>query len=90
MVGELSYSSDAALHQQLGRIEGKLDSLNTTISRAHRRIDDLEKDVKRLTGSVNQEVSQIKQVQAKHAVAVGGAASLLGAACAWIIGEVVG
>lgn len=44
-----------ALHQQLGRIEGKLDTLISTISRAHARIDALEKDV-----------TELKTVQAKH------------------------
>lgn len=30
---------DSALHQQLGRIEGKLDSVSSAISRAHERLD---------------------------------------------------
>lgn len=44
-----------ALHQQLGRIEGKLDTLISSLSRAHARIDALEKDV-----------TELKTVQAKH------------------------
>ena len=52
MVGDAETN---ALHQQLGRIEGKLDTLISTISRAHTRIDALEKDV-----------IELKTVQAKH------------------------
>lgn len=32
-------AGEAELHQQLGRIEGKLDSLNASMTRAHERID---------------------------------------------------
>lgn len=37
---------EAALHQQLGRIEGKLDAFGAAIGRAHDRIDAVEKDVR--------------------------------------------
>jgi len=39
-------SDSDSLNQQLGRIEGKLDSLCTTTSRAHTRIDSIEKDIR--------------------------------------------
>jgi hypothetical protein len=44
--------SEAALHQQLGRIEGKLDLLGSSISRAHERIDQVEKDIRGIEKSL--------------------------------------
>lgn len=47
-VTQLSFGDNTALHQQLGRIEGKIDSLSVLVSRAHTRIDRVEQDIRSL------------------------------------------
>lgn len=43
-----SSSELSTLHRQLGRIEGKIDDLSATVTRAHNRIDRVEKDIRAL------------------------------------------
>ncbi len=70
-------TDDPNIHQQLGRIEGKLDTIVTTLSRAHARIDALEKDL-----------VTVKTSQAKYAAYVSVGAIGASGVMTWIMSHV--
>lgn len=68
-------AEDRELYQLLGRLEGKLDSISGLLTTISRRIDRLENEVK----DQREELSGVKQIQAKHAVIVTIAATVFSA-----------
>lgn len=52
---------DAQMHQQLGKIEGKLDALISTVSRAHSRVDAIEKEVSAAQAAAVKDLGDFKE-----------------------------
>ena len=71
--------SQAALHQQLGRIEGKLDTFGSSISRAHERIDKVEVDIRAIEKQIARFAVYATLASSALATAVGiGVTKLMG------------
>ncbi len=93
----MSVEHENSLYTQIGRLDGKLESVISSNSRAHTRIEELDKKISLSSDGCKKELSEFKtsvfgqftefsKIQARHTVIVGIISSVIAAIMAKIIG----
>lgn len=90
-------ANEHEIYQELGRVQGKLETTLDSCKRAHSRIDTVEKDIDAAKENIRREFDTFKhsifekytefaKVQARHTVVVGLVCSIIAVVVAKVIG----